>query len=152
MCVCEVGSISKIWDSYETQRNYVSVKVKGFIQQVSGSGEIRDIIAHAPLQVQELGDVITRRTKSRIQSREDELICSCWCVDLLVPLSVCVPTVCSTCIRISVCASVLTRDLPTCVRRHFLAISCGPETSGSRSCDGHGNGLSNTFQINFPLV
>ena len=58
---------------------------------------------------------------------------------LLVPFSVCMSMFCMhSCIQY---ASVLMDELATCVRSHFSVISYGPEISGSRSCDGDGNGL-----------
>ena len=45
-------------------------------------------------------------------------------------------------ICVSLHASVLMHRLPTRVRSHLTVISYSPETSGSRSCDGDSNGLS----------
>ena len=58
---------------------------------------------------------------------------------------------CSSCVWERINAWV-TVPVPTCVRSHFSVISYGPETLGSRSCEGDGDGRSSTFQINFPLL
>ena len=46
----------------------------------------------------------------------------------------------SACVSVFICVSM--RGLPTRVRSHLTVISNSPETSGSQSCGGDSNGLS----------
>ena len=43
---------------------------------------LKEFVAHAPL-IQVFGDMLTRRAKNKIQSRDDKWICLCWCVDFI---------------------------------------------------------------------
>ena len=53
------------------------------------------------------------------------------------------------CLRPCLCASIPMHGLPTRVRSHLTVISYSPETSGSRSCGGDNNGLSQTHKLLF---
>ena len=88
--------------------------------------------AHVPLQG--FGDTLIRRRRNKIQTVEERRICLCWCIALPDSVSVCVMCSCMG-------------WLPTRVRSHFTVMSYIPETSGSRSCDGDGDGLPSLFQI-----
>ena len=64
---------SNCWDRHYNERKYVNID-NGlyYTRQIAGSGEIghAHYCTHVPLQV--LGNMLTRRTKDRIQSREDK--------------------------------------------------------------------------------
>ena len=73
-------------------------------------GEMRNCVVHVPLQ--EIGAIVTMRTKANIQRCEDECVCHCWCVGSL-----------SMSLYLCVCASAFMYGLPTCLRSKFAETS-----------------------------
>ena len=127
--------------------------VKGYItcDKFRVRTRLRTCVTHVPLQV--FGDMLTRRTKTRIQSREEKRNClmSVWWFCSFISLCACLQynmfysCTLYTIWIICVCAraGALIYGLPTFVRSHFWGISYCPEISGLQSCDGGGSGLSN---------
>ena len=72
-------------------------------------GEMRNCVVHVPLQ--EIGAIVTMRTKANIQRCEDECVCHCWCVgSLSMSLYLCVSVRVRLCMAYRpVCAANLQR-------------------------------------------
>ena len=79
-----VGLSFKFWDIYNgsTSRSILYEAEFGF-----GVGRLGIKVAHAPA-LQEFGNMLTRRTRNRIQIRNGKRICACWRVDLVVCVGV----------------------------------------------------------------
>ena len=120
------------------------------MRHVSGSGEIGDVRLHCARTATRIRCHASHENeKQHPKPRRNLFMLTCWFCLLLCLCSclcsICIPVQC-VCVYVCVCAraSVSVDELPTCVRTHFSVISTSPETPGSRSCDGDGNGLSNT--------
>ena len=67
---------STFWDSYSKRTSRF-----GFERAW------RFAFVHAPA-LQDFGDMLTKRTRNRIQSRDGKRICACWCIALVVRVCV----------------------------------------------------------------